>query len=254
MDIATLVGVIVAYALVIMAMVLGGRLGIYIDIPSVLIVFGGTMGVTLMAYPLAQVTGVMAVIKKSFFHKGEDPSAVIARMVDFATRARRDGILALETAAEEVEDAFLKNGIKLAVDGTDPELVNSILETELEYITNRHKSGVGVLECMGTYAPAMGMIGTLVGLVAMLQSMDDPSAIGPAMAVALLTTMYGAMIANMFALPLAGKLKERTGEEALIKTIVINGIMSIQAGDNPRIVEQKLNSYLAPAQRKSQFE
>lgn len=254
MDIATLIGIVVAFALVFMAMVLGGSVGIFIDIPSVLIVFGGTIGIVLMNFPLGQVTGVMAVVKNSFTHKSEDPSEVIRRLVDFATRARRDGILALETAAEEVDDNFLRQGIRLAVDGTDPELVNEIMETELENIIARHKSGMGVLESAGTFAPAMGMIGTLIGLVAMLQSMDDPSAIGPAMAVALLTTMYGAIIANMLMLPLAGKLKERSAEEVLVKQIVIMGIMSIQAGDNPRIVEQKLNAYLSPAQRKSQFE
>ncbi|MBB5021698.1 motility protein A [Desulfurispira natronophila] len=254
MDIATLVGVILAFSLVTIAMALAGNILWFIEVKSILIVFGGTMGVVLMNFSLQQVTSVMGVVKKSFFHKGEDPSEMIRRLVDFATRARRDGILALETAAEEVEDEFLREGIKLAVDGTDPELVSSIMETKLEYIIQRHQSGMGILVSIGTFAPSMGMIGTLIGLVAMLQVMDDPSSIGPAMAIALLTTMYGSMIANMFALPVAGKLAERSQEEVLSKELVIMGIMSIQAGDNPRIVEQKLNAFLAPANRSSQFE
>ncbi|ADU66110.1 MotA/TolQ/ExbB proton channel family protein [Desulfurispirillum indicum] len=254
MDIATLVGIILAFSLVIMAMALAGSLGWFVSIPSVLIVFGGTMGVILINFSLSQVTSVMGVVKKSFFHKSEDPTEVINRLVDFATRARRDGILALETAAEEVDDEFLREGIKLAVDGTDPELVNAIMETKLQYIAQRHQSGMGILNSIGMFAPSMGMIGTLIGLVAMLQTMDDPSTIGPAMAIALLTTLYGSMIANMFALPVAGKLAERSQEELLVKEIVIMGIMSIQAGDNPRIVEQKLNAFLPPSQRKTQFD
>jgi chemotaxis protein MotA len=154
----------------------------------------------------------------------------------------------------EIDDEFLKKGIRLAVDGTEPEIIQDILETEMEYTEERHKEGISILDSMGAFAPAMGMIGTLIGLVAMLQTMSDPSSIGPAMAVALLTTFYGAVIANMFALPLAGKLKVRMNEEKLLKEIMIAGIMAIQAGDNPRIVEQKLNAYLPPKLRKSQFD
>lgn len=254
MDIATLVGIVVAYILVFVALLLGPGVGVYIDIPSVLIVIGGTLGIILMNWPLNKVLNVMSVVMKTFLFKADSPADLIFKLVDFSQRARRDGILALESAEEEVTDLFLKKGIRLAVDGTEPEVIKTILETDLSYMQDRHKEGAAVLESMAAFAPAMGMIGTLIGLVAMLQTMSDPSSIGPAMAVALLTTFYGALIANLFAAPLAGKLKTRSAEETMLKEIMIAGIMAIQSGDNPRIVEQKLNAYLPPKARKSQFE
>lgn len=254
MDIATLVGIVVAYILVFVALLLGPGVGVYIDVPSVLIVVGGTLGIILMNWPLNKVLNVMSVVMKTFLFKADSPADLIFKLVDFSQRARRDGILALESAEEEVTDLFLKKGIRLAVDGTEPEVIKTILETDLSYMQDRHKEGAAVLESMAAFAPAMGMIGTLIGLVAMLQTMSDPSSIGPAMAVALLTTFYGALIANLFAAPLAGKLKTRSAEETMLKEIMIAGIMAIQSGDNPRIVEQKLNAYLPPKARKSQFE
>lgn len=254
MDIATLVGIVVAYILVFVALLLGPGVGVYIDVPSVLIVIGGTLGIILMNWPLNKVLNVMSVVMKTFLFKADSPADLIFKLVDFSQRARRDGILALESAEEEVTDLFLKKGIRLAVDGTEPEVIKTILETDLSYMQDRHKEGAAVLESMAAFAPAMGMIGTLIGLVAMLQTMSDPSSIGPAMAVALLTTFYGALIANLFASPLAGKLKTRSAEETMLKEIMIAGIMAIQSGDNPRIVEQKLNAYLPPKARKSQFE
>lgn len=254
MDIATLLGIVIAYALVFVSLLLGPGVGVYIDIPSVLIVIGGTFGIIFMNYPMNKVFNIIAIVMKTFLFKSEDPSKLIEQLVNFAVRARRDGILALESAEGEISDEFLKKGIRLAVDGTEPEVIKSILETELSYMEERHKEGVGILESIASFAPAMGMIGTLIGLVAMLQTMNDPSSIGPAMAVALLTTFYGAIIANLFAAPLAGKLKTRSAEEILLREIMIAGIMAIQAGDNPRIVEQKLNAYLPPKMRKSQFD
>lgn len=254
MDIATLVGLILAYVLVFISLILGPGVGVYIDTPSVIIVFGGVLGIELMNYPLAKILNVMSVVLKTFVFKAQSPDKLIESLVDFSQRARRDGILALESAEEEIDDEFLKKGIRLAVDGTEPEVIKSILETDMDYTEERHKEGVGILDSIGSFAPAMGMIGTLIGLVAMLQTMSDPSSIGPAMAVALLTTFYGAVLANLFALPLAGKLKIRLNEEKLLQEIMIAGIMAIQAGDNPRIVEQKLNAYLSPKLRKSQFD
>lgn len=254
MDIATLVGIILAYILVFIALLLGPGVGVYIDIPSVLIVVGGTAGIVLMSWPLNKVLNVMTIVMKTFLFKLESPANLISKLVEFSQRARRDGILALEAAEDEINDDFLKKGIRLAVDGTEPEVIRTILETDLAYMQDRHKEGAAILQSMATFAPAMGMIGTLIGLVAMLQSMNDPSSIGPAMAVALLTTFYGAIIANLFAAPLAEKLKTRSAEETLLREIMIAGIMAIQAGDNPRIVEQKLNSYLPPKLRVSQFE
>ena len=163
--------------------------------------------------------------------------------------ARRDGILALENMTDQIEDAFVVTGIQMAVDGTDPEIIQTIMETELENLIERHDAGRGLLEAMGRYAPAYGMIGTLIGLVAMLSNMDDPSAIGAGMAAALLTTLYGAMMANVVFLPLSDKLAKRTSEEVLVKTIIVQGVMAIQSGDNPRNVETKLRTFLPPSDR-----
>ena len=254
MDLATILGIIVAYSLIIASLVIGAGVGVYIDYPSVLIVFGGTLGVVLMHYPMERLTGLSKVMMKAFSHRTADTSGLIQLLVGFAVKARRDGILSLESAEDEVDDEFLRKGIRLAVDGTEPEVIRSILEIELENMENRHEEGAGIFNAIADYAPAMGMIGTLIGLVAMLQSLSDPSAIGPAMAVALITTFYGSIIMNMFAAPIAGKLKVRSADEVLQRQIMIGGIMSIQAGDNPRIVEQKLNAYLSPRERKSQFD
>lgn len=254
MDIATLLGALIAYALVISALLMGVGIGPYIDIPSVLIVFGGCIGILMMCFPMDNVTGMVKVMLKTMKYPMEDASRLIEQLVEFAVKARRDGILSLESALDDVSDEFLIKGIRLAVDGTEPEVIKDILDTELGYMGERHKGGAGILGALVDYGPAMGMIGTLVGLVAMLQTMDDPSSIGPAMATALITTFYGAMIANLFAGPLKVKLEYRSGQETLLREIMISGIMAIQAGDNPRIVEQKLNAYLPPKKRKSQFD
>ncbi|MEA2062225.1 MAG: motility protein A, partial [Gemmatimonadota bacterium] len=175
----------------------------------------------------------------------------IATLVSFAERARREGILALERHMEEIEDEFLSKGIQLAVDGTEPELMRSILTTELDYMERRHTNGAGILTTAGALAPAFGMCGTLIGLVLMLLTMSDPSTIGPKMAVALITTFYGAILANLFFIPLSNKLKRRSEEEVLVKELMIEGILSIQSGDNPRIVEQKLTSFISPKLRRA---
>ncbi|MHB9027365.1 MAG: motility protein A, partial [Candidatus Latescibacterota bacterium] len=163
--------------------------------------------------------------------------------------ARREGILSLEQAAMQVDDEFLKNGITLAVDGTEPEYIREIMTTEMDNIAERHKNGAAIMEAMGTYAPAFGMIGTLIGLVIMLRNMNDPSSIGAGMAVALITTFYGAVLANLVFMPIAGKLRLRSAHELLLKELCIQGIMAIQSGDNPRIVESKLKAFLSPSKR-----
>ncbi|WP_022850996.1 motility protein A [Limisalsivibrio acetivorans] len=254
MDLSTIIGFVLAYVLIVVALIIGAGVGVYIDYPSVLIVIGGTLGVVMINFPMAQIASMGKVLSKAFLHKSEDLGELIQQLVGFAVKARRDGILSLESAEDELDDDFLKKGIRLAVDGTEPEVIKTILETELDYMEERHKLGASIFGAMGDFAPAMGMIGTLVGLVAMMQSLNDPSSIGPSMAVALLTTFYGAIIMNMFAGPITGKLKVRSAEEILMREIMIAGIMAIQAGDNPRIVEQKLNAYLSPGKRKSQFD
>ncbi len=214
-----------------------------------MIVIGGATAATMTAYPLARFLKLPKVAMNAIFTKPTDPRYLIDELVQFAEVARRDGILALESKAEEVEDEFLTHGIQMAVDGTDPEVIQKILETELENLMERHEAGKGLLDSMGRFAPAFGMIGTLIGLVAMLSNMDDPSKIGTGMATALLTTLYGSLLANIIFLPMSDKLAQRTSEEVLAKTIVIHGVMAIQSGDNPRNVQSKLISFIPPTAR-----
>ncbi|MCG3180664.1 MAG: Chemotaxis protein PomA [Phycisphaerae bacterium] len=252
MDLATLIGLLSGIALIAWAIVQGtnGQPGSFLDWQSVAIVFGGGIASALMSYPLKKVMEIAKVVKHAFMTKTTPPSQLIKDMVGYAEVARRDGILSLESLTKDIDDEFLIKGIQMAVDGSDPELIEQILESELEAVIARHEQGRGLFDALGKYAPAFGMIGTLVGLVIMLKNMDDPSKIGPGMATALLTTLYGALLANMFALPVSDKLRMRSDEEVLVKQIIIRGVMSIQSGDNPRIVEQKLKTYLSPAQRR----
>lgn len=252
MDIGTIVGIIAAYGLIVFAIGLT-QLMLFINIPSAFVVIGGTLGATMVNFPLNRVIGAMNVAKNAFLVKTSDPSMIIQEMIDYAGRARKEGILVLESVVGSVKDEFLAKGIQLAVDGLEPKFIQKIMETEIQFIEDRHKQGADVFTTMAALAPAFGLIGTLVGLVLMLQSMDDPSAIGPSMAVALITTFYGALMANTLFIPIAGKLKARSSEEMLIKELVLEGIMSIAGGDNPRIMEQKLNAFLSPKLRKSSF-
>ena len=250
MDLASVIGLAAGVTFIVSSILMGGDFLTFIDIKSMMIVVGGTISATLIHYPLGEVLGVMKVVQKAFFHKDETPIGIIKTLVSFAETARREGILSLEQQAASLEDEFLKTGITLAVDGTEPEHIRDIMTTEINYIAERHKVGAGIFDAMGMYAPAFGMIGTLIGLIGMLAQMNDPSSIGPNMAVALVTTMYGSFIANLICLPIAGKLKMRSAGEVLIKELCIEGIMSIQSGDNPRIVEDKLKAFIAPSMRK----
>jgi len=252
MDIATIVGLLVGGGLVLWS--LGSSISAFVDIPSVLIVGGGTIGATLISFPLKDMTGLIGVIQHAIFVRVKPPNDLVKELVSFSQKARRDGMLSLESVAKGIDDEYLKKGIVLAVDGTQAELVKEILETEMDYVSDRHKVGASIMDAMGGYAPAFGMVGTLIGLILMLGSMDDPSTIGPAMAVALITTFYGAIAANLIFIPLGAKLKTRSQEERLRKEMIVSGIMSIQSGDNPRLVEQKLNTFLAPKARVTSFE
>ncbi|HUW61489.1 MAG TPA: MotA/TolQ/ExbB proton channel family protein [Candidatus Bathyarchaeia archaeon] len=249
MDIATVVGLISGVGLVVVSILMGGDASIFWNAPSAVLVLGGTLAVTLLNYPLGDVLSVMATVKNAFVHKAPSSESLIEKLVAFATVARREGILALESHAKNSGDEFLEKSIQLAIDGTAPELIKDILTTEIAFMEDRHALGQSVLVAMGTYAPAFGMIGTLIGLVKMLTTMEDPSQIGSGMAIAILTTLYGALIANVLCLPAAGKLKVRTANELLGKEIIIEGILSIQSGDNPRVVEQKLKSFVSPTIR-----
>jgi chemotaxis protein MotA len=251
MDIATVIGVLGAIVLIVVAIMQGGELSTFADLVSFLIVVMGTIFVTLAANPLPKFIGGISAYLKAILVDGNSPHELIEKIVGFAETARREGILALESAAAEAGDEFLSGGIQLAVDGTEPDLITDILETELQYIEERHLEAAELMEGCAEMAPALGMIGTLVGLVNMLGALEDPAAIGPAMAVALLTTLYGAIIANVFFAPIAKKLKIYSKEESLNKRMIIEGIMAIQQGDNPRIVERKLAVFLPPSMRGS---
>ena len=254
MDIGTLIGLLIAFGMVIGSMVTGAGIAPYMDFPSFLITVGGTVGIIMAGMPINKLMSGVKAITRAFVSSSFSSQALIEQLVDFAIKARRDGILSLESEEENMEDDFLKKGIRLAVDGTEPDVIRVILEKEVESIADRHDQNAGLLSFLEDMGPAMGMIGTLIGLVAMLLNLSDPTAVGPAMSVALITTMYGSVMANMVAKPLIVKLAARSLEEQQLKTIMLAGIMAIQAGDNPRIVEQKLNVFIEPKLRKSQFD
>ncbi len=249
MDLATIIGVISGIVLIVVSIEISGDLINFWSFSSILIVLGGTIAATLINFPLNKVIGTFKVARIVFQNQTLEPDKTINILVSFAEKARREGLLALEADAEELDEPFLKKGIQLIVDGTDPELVRNILETELTFMEDRHKQSANIFEAMGASAPAFGMLGTLIGLIIMLGHLDDPSMIGPGMAVALVTTFYGSILANLIFLPIAGKLKVRSSEEALNKILMLEGILSIQAGENPRIVAEKMKSFLEPALR-----
>ncbi len=253
MDLGTVVGLVLTLALLFGAMAMGVGIGPYIDIPSVLIVFGGTTGVLLVGFKMEQMKNLAKYFMIAIKPPQEDIAELIKKMVEYSTKARRDGILALESDANNEENEFLKKGLSMAVDGNEPDTIRDLLEIDMDQTSERHKANAQIFEQMGGFSGAMGMIGTLIGLVAMLLNMSDPSAIGPSMAVALLTTMYGAMIGNIIGGPIANILLIRDSDEVLVKTLIVEGIMAIQSGDNPRTLEGKLLSFLPPKERESQF-
>ncbi|MGE5507372.1 MAG: motility protein A [Chitinophagales bacterium] len=250
MDLASIIGVVGGAVLLLWAMSLGSPLSAFWDFPSILITYGGTVAAMFLQFPLSAIKETPKILAKVFVTKQQNPREVIDLMVALSQKARREGLLALEDEAQGLDDEFLKKGIQLVVDGTDPELVRNILEVELTFLEERHNSGAGVLTFWATTAPGFGMIGTLIGLIQMLGNLNDPSALGPGMATALITTFYGAFAANWLCNPMAAKLKSRSSEEILLKEVMIEGILSIQAGENPRIVEEKLKAFLAPAERR----
>ncbi len=251
MDISTVLGLILGFVFMIVSIAMNGRLGLFIDIPSVMITFGGTLASMLVAYPMNKFMNSLKTIRLIFQTKEMNTGNIIQKIIELANIARKEGLLALEEAAQDMDDKFLQKGVLLIVDGTDPELVRNILETELAFIEGRHSEVQGFWGNIASLGPAWGMIGTLIGLIAMLDQLNDPSTIGPAMAVALLTTFYGSVLANFFASPTVTKLKVRSDEEMLLKEVMIEGLLSIQAGENPRIIEEKLKAFLSPTLRET---
>ena len=247
MDIAFIGGIIAAFGIIYASIAAGGPFGIFVNTPSLLVVVGGTLGVTLMRVTLADFIGSFKIGMKGLFNKVDDPAGLIEEAVELANVARKEGILALE--GREISDSFLEKGIGLCIDGHAPEIVSKLLSQEINQGIERHDRGADMFKAMAVYAPAMGMIGTLIGLVQMLANMSDPASIGPAMAVALLTTLYGAVIANAFAGPLADKLVLASAYEKRNKTIILESIAAIQEGTNPRVMQQMLHSFISEGKR-----
>jgi len=250
MDLGAVIGLPLGIVFLVIGILLGGSLLGFIDYPSIMIVLGCTIATFLMANPMHLVTAAPKILMLFASPYMVKPGEIIAQFVAFATKARRDGLLALESDVEELKEPFFKKGLQLVVDGTDPALIRSILETELASMEGRHTEGIKIFVNVATLAPAFGMIGTLIGLINMLAYMDDPATIGPSMSVALVTTMYGSIIANLFANPISYKLASRSAQEIAMKELVLEGVLSIQSGDNPRVVEERLKAFLSPALQK----
>lgn len=253
MDLATSIGILAALGMLFWALFSSssGQIGVFVDTPSFILVMGGSLFVVLCTQALDRFLSLISILKRSLLHKRRSVVAVIEKIISLGELARREGVLSLENALDDVEDEFLANGIRLVIDGTAANEIEQILEAELDAMEGRHAQGKGILDTFGKYTPAMGMIGTLVGLVAMLKNMSDPSQIGAGMAVALLTTLYGAILANMVFLPLADKLGYRHDEEMLLRTVMLKGILSLQAGDNPRVTQAKLSVFLPVKDRET---
>jgi chemotaxis protein MotA len=242
MDLATLLGLLPALGVIVGAIFVGGDVMLFVNIPAMLIVVGGTFGAVLMMFPVGNFLGALGVALKAFLHKAEKPDTLIEEAVELAIVARKKGLLALEGQA--ITNEFLSKGIQLCVDGRDPEFVGRMLSKDINQAIERHDTGVNIFKVISGSAPAMGMIGTLIGLVQMPASMDDPKTIGPSMAVALLTTLYGAIIASVMALPLADKLAFRSTEERINKSLILETIKGIQEGLNPKELQTLLKTYL----------
>ena len=251
MDLATVIGLIIGIVLIGGSMILDGNIVQFYSVQSFLIVLGGTLAGTMISYSWNELRKLPALVRIAFQKHQLESEEMIGVMVGFAEKARREGLLALEKDVMDIDDSFLQKGIQLVVDGTDPELLRNIMETKLTFLEERHDKGRSMMSTMGQLSPAFGMIGTLIGLIQMLSELDDPDKLASGMAVALITTLYGALLANLLFIPLAGKLRERSSEEILIKEVIIEGVLSIQAGENPRIVEEKLRAFLAENQEGS---
>lgn len=254
MDIASLIGFLMCLGMLLFGIISAAGLsgfGNYIDVASAIITFGGAIFAVMMSYSMKDFIAGLKSITMIFKAPSVNTSDLIKKIIDLSNVARKEGLLSLEESASDMDEPFLKKGVLLVVDGTDPELVRGILETEMECIDSRHKNTAGFWETMGSMGPAWGMIGTLVGLVNMLNNMSDASSIGPSMAVALITTLYGSLLANWICAPTAAKLKADNAVEMMQKQVMIEGLLSIQAGENPRVIEEKLKSFLSPKDRES---
>jgi chemotaxis protein MotA len=249
-DLATIIGILGAIGLIVMSMFMSssGEMAMFYNTPSVVIVFGGSIFIVLSNYTMGQFFGIGKVAAKAFMFKIESPEELIDKAVELADSARKGGFLALEEA--EIPNQFMRKGVDMLVDGHDADVVRATLQKDITLTSTRHEMGAGLFKAMADIAPAMGMIGTLIGLVAMLSNMDDPKSIGPSMAVALLTTLYGAFLANVVAIPIQVKLELRKDEEAMNQRLILDAVLGIQDGQNPKVIEGILKNYLAESKRK----
>jgi chemotaxis protein MotA len=256
LDISTIAGLAVAWLSVLIALVIEGggsfeSVFMYLQPSAFFIVFGGTVGATMISYPWSVVSNVFAITKQAFIQREMKAADVIQTLVGFATKARREGLLGLEDEIANVNDNFLKKGIQLVVDGTDIELVRNILETDLSFLETRHKLGEGLFGTMGGFSPTLGIIGTVMGLVNALSQLENAAKVAGAIAIAFIATFYGISFANLIFLPMSFKLKAKSAQEVLVREVMIEGILSISAGDNPRIVEEKLKAFLSPKEQEA---
>lgn len=250
MDIATVIGIFAGFACVLIAVLSGGSgAGVFVHIPSMAIVVGGMVSSTLIHFSLGQVLRIMSVVKKTLFFRLPDDQDLIQKMVNYSAINRRDGALALEQQIPDAQDPFLVQGLQMVIDGQSEENIESHMEMEITYLQERHSNGKKILEFMGSAAPAFGMIGTLIGLVQMLGSLEDPSQIGAGMAVALITTFYGALLANLVLLPLAGKLGIRSQRETILREMVLVGLLGIVRGESPTAVRERMQAFVSNKNR-----
>ena len=247
MDIATVIGLVLGSVLVLLTIILGGSPGIFVNIPGLIIVVGGSLSTLFIKFPLSDVFNAVKVTMNAFFVRVSDPQDLITEMVNLATVARKNGILALEQ--QEISDGFTKQAVSYCVDGYEQEFIEENLLNDIGILQQRHEMGQKIFRGLGDAAPAFGMIGTLIGLVQMLAAMDDPKKIGPAMAVALLTTLYGALLANLVFIPIADKLELRSNHEVLCRKLILDGVLAVQKGISPRMLRDSLLAYLAPKDR-----
>lgn len=254
---STILGIISGVALLFIAIIMQGGIAVFINVPSMMITFGGTIAAIFISFPFSRIVGVLRAVTQAFRSDIQQPSWVIGLMVRLAFKARQKSLLSLEEDVNAVNNRFIRLGLEMVIDGHSSELIRDVLETELDFLQMRHRSGGNILRAAAKLSPAFGLIGTLIGLIAMMRNLgsaEGMGGLGAGMAVSLITTFYGAMAANLFFIPVAEKLRSRTDDEVLRTKVIIEGIIMLQAGTNPRVLERKLNSFLPPDLRAAHYE
>ncbi len=249
-DIMSAIGLVTGATLVVLSIVFEGSLRAFWSPAGLMITLGGSIGALMVNFRLDEIKTVVQVTRKVFVRQNESLIDLHRRFVELAQKARREGLLVLEDELDQIDDLFLRNGLQMVIDGFEPDNIKNIMHAELSSLEGRHELGQSLYKAWGAFAPAFGMIGTLIGLVMMLSQLDDPSAIGPGMSVALLTTLYGSLMANLIFLPMAGKLAIYSTEEIRMKEIIIEALLALQSGINPRLLQEQIKSYFSPAEKK----